>query len=100
MVYSQNYDCPKIAQNYDIGDTFDDKKDDKCWADHHVVATNDTLWFHNWRFEEFHLHHIHSWRKLYEVKTYNKYYNCGPSAKLFKYYLNFVKPLLKNLNNN
>ena len=77
---------------------FDDKKDDKCWDDHHVVATNDTLWLYNWRFEEFNIHHIHSWRKLYEVKTYNEYYNCGPSAELLKYY--FIKTFIKNLNNN
>ena len=67
---------------------FDDKKDNKCWDDHHVVTINDTeLWLHNWRFEEFNIHHIHSWQKLYEVKTHNKYYNCGPSAELFKYYI-------------
>ena len=33
-----------------------------------------------------------------KLKTYDKYYNCGPSAKLFRYY--FTKTLIKNLNNN
>ena len=58
--------CYRTLLNVNIRN-FDDKKDDKCWDDHYVVATNDTLWLYNWRFEEFNIHHIHSWRKLHEV---------------------------------
>ena len=32
-----------------------------------------------------------------KLKTYDKFHNCGPPAKLSKY--NFIKTLTKNLNN-